>query len=129
MYSTTSKPQGGSTCKDSLPKCFMTVNSTAKLSRGAVNRDEVLRTCFHLNFYTSIKQYILLKYLYKTQLFKESFLSIYPTRNVLKRQILIDSIEFIAICRSLFISFDDMSNAHIRGCYCLVRDSDYRVFF
>ena len=59
---------------------------------------------------------------------EESFLSIYPTRNVLKRQILIDSIEFIAICRSLFISFDDMSNAHIRGCYCLVRDSDYRVF-
>ena len=60
MYSTTSKPQEGSTCKYSLPKCFITTNSTAKLSRGAVNRGEVLRTCFHLNFYTSIKQYILL---------------------------------------------------------------------
>ena len=59
MYSTTSKPQEGSTCKDSLPKCFMTTNPTAKVSRGAVNRGEVLRTCFHLNFYTSIKQYIL----------------------------------------------------------------------
>ena len=57
MYSTTSKPQEGSTCKDSLPKCFMTTNSTAKLSRGAVNRGGILRTCFHLNFYTSIKQY------------------------------------------------------------------------
>ena len=125
MYSTTSKPQGGSTCKDSLPKCFMTVNSTAKLSRGAVNRGEVLRTCFHLNFYTLIKQYILLKYLYKTQLFKKKVFYQY----IPPEQILIDSIEFIAICRSLFISFDDMSNAHIRGCYCLVRDSDYRVFF
>ena len=54
---------------------------------------------------------------------EESFLSIYPTRNVLKRQILIDSVEFIAICRSLFISFGDMSNAHIRGCYCVVRET------
>ena len=67
MYCTTSKPQEGSMCKDSLPKCFMTTNSTAKLSRGAVNRSEVLTTGFHLNLYTSIKQYILLKYLYKTQ--------------------------------------------------------------
>ena len=61
---------------------------------------------------------------------EESFLSIYLTRNVLKRQILIDSIDFIVICRSLFISFDDMPNAHIRGCYCMVREtcSDFRVF-
>ena len=50
MYSTISKPQEGSTCKDSLPKCFMTTNPTAKLLRGAVNRGEVLRKCFHLNF-------------------------------------------------------------------------------
>ena len=47
MCSTTSKPQEGCMCKDSLPKCFMTTNSTTKLSRGAVNRGEVLRTCFH----------------------------------------------------------------------------------
>ena len=46
--------------KDSLPKYFITTNSAAKLSQGAVNRGEVLRTCFHLNFYTSIKSYILL---------------------------------------------------------------------
>ena len=56
MDSTTSKPQEGSTFKDSLPKCFITTNSTAVLSRGAVNRREVLRTCFHLNFYTYIDQ-------------------------------------------------------------------------
>ena len=89
MYSITSKPQEGSTCKDSLPKCFITTNSTAKLSRGAVNRGEVLRICFHLNFYTSMKQYIMLKYLYKIMNKKreESFLSKYPTRNVLKQQI------------------------------------------
>ena len=95
MYSTTSKPEEGSTSKDSLPKCFITANSTAKLSRGAMNRGEVLRTCFHLNFYTSIKQYILLKYLLKYLMNKEgegSFLSTYPTRNILKRKILIDSI-------------------------------------
>ena len=58
MYSTTSKPQEGSTCKDSLPKCFMTTNPPAKLSRGAMNRGEVLRTCFHLNFYTYFDQTI-----------------------------------------------------------------------
>ena len=51
--------------KNSLPKCFITTNSAAKLLRGAVNRGEVLRTCFHLNFYTSIKSYILLKNLLK----------------------------------------------------------------
>ena len=91
MYSTTSKPQEGSTSKDSLPKCFITANSTAKLSRGAMNRGEVLRTCFHLDFYTSIKQYILLKYLMNKD-GEEIFLSTYPTRNILKRKILIDSI-------------------------------------
>ena len=90
MYSTTSKPQEGSMSKDSLPKWFLTAISTAKLSRGAMNRGEVLRTCFHLNFYTSIKQYILLKYLMNKE--GESFLSTYPTRNILKRKILIDSI-------------------------------------
>ena len=49
MYSTTSKPQEDSTCKDSLPKCFIATNYTAKLSRGAVNRGEVL--FLYLNFY------------------------------------------------------------------------------
>ena len=29
--------------------------------------------------------------------------------------------KFIAICRSLFISFDDILNAHIRGCYCMIK--------
>ena len=62
---------------------------------------------------------------------EESFLSIYPTRNVLKRKILIDSIvtNFIAICRSIFISFDDMPNAHIRGCYCMMREIATIEFF
>ena len=58
MYSKTSKPQEGSTRKDSLPKCFMMTNPIAKLSRGAMNRGEVLRTCFHLNFYTFFDQTI-----------------------------------------------------------------------
>ena len=67
---------------------------------GVVNRGEVWRTCFHLNFYTSIKQYNhnLLKYLYKTQFLtyvdneqegrRKLFIKIsHPTRNVLKQQI------------------------------------------
>ena len=62
MYPKTSKPQEGSTCKDSLSKRFMTTN----LYREAF-ASEVLRTFFHLKFYTSIEPYILLKYLYKTQ--------------------------------------------------------------
>ena len=41
MYTTTSKQQEGCTFEDSHPKCFITTNSTAKLSRGAVNRGEV----------------------------------------------------------------------------------------
>ena len=40
MYTTTSKQQG-CTFEDSHPKCFITTNSTAKLSRGAVNRGDV----------------------------------------------------------------------------------------
>ena len=36
----------------------MTTNSTAKLLRGAVNCGEVLRTCFHLNFYMYFNQTI-----------------------------------------------------------------------
>ena len=40
MYTTISKPQEGSTRKDSHAKCFITTNSTAKLSPGAVNRGE-----------------------------------------------------------------------------------------
>ena len=41
MYTTTSKQQEGYTFKDSHPKCFLTTNSTAKLSPGAVNRGDV----------------------------------------------------------------------------------------
>ena len=41
MYTTTSKQQEGCTFEDSHPKCFITTNSTAKLSRGAVNRGDV----------------------------------------------------------------------------------------
>ena len=41
MYTTTPKQQEGCTCKDSHPKCFMTTNSTAKLSPGTVNRGDV----------------------------------------------------------------------------------------
>ena len=38
--------------------------------------------------------------------------------------------KFIAICRSLFISFDDMPNAHIRVCYCISeRDSECSFSF
>ena len=76
MYTTTSKQQEGSTCKDSYPNCFIATNSTAKLWRGAMNRGEILRACsvifgcvstFHLNLYTSIKLILLLlKYLNKT---------------------------------------------------------------
>ena len=48
MYIRTSKPQEGSTCKDSHAKCFKThtINSTTKLYRGAMYRGEVLRACF-----------------------------------------------------------------------------------
>ena len=45
MYTTTSKQQEGSTCKDSYPNCFIATNSTAKLWRGAMNRGEILRAC------------------------------------------------------------------------------------
>ena len=41
MYTTTSKQQEGCTFEDSHPKCFITTNSTTKLSRGAVNRGDV----------------------------------------------------------------------------------------
>ena len=43
MYTTTSKQQEVSTCKDSYPNCFIATNSTAKLWRGAMNRGEILR--------------------------------------------------------------------------------------
>ena len=67
MYTTISKPQEGSTCKDSHAKCFMATNSTVKLSPGAMNRSELwervsnacfshLPLCFHLKLYTSIKR-------------------------------------------------------------------------
>ena len=46
MYARTSKPQERFTCKDSHAKCFKTTNSTAKLYRGAMYRDEVLRACY-----------------------------------------------------------------------------------
>ena len=62
MDTIASKQQEGFTFKNSHPKCFITTNSIARLSPGAVNRGEVFRACFrnfqlcfHLNFYTSIK--------------------------------------------------------------------------
>ena len=62
MDTTTSKQQEVCTFKNSHPKCFITTNSIARLSPGAVNCGEVFRACFrhfqlcfHLNFYTSIK--------------------------------------------------------------------------
>ena len=51
MYTTMSKLQEGSTYKDSHAKCFITTNSTAKLSPGAVNRGGMnLRACFQCVF-------------------------------------------------------------------------------
>ena len=47
MYTTTSKQQEGSTCKDSYRKCFIATKTTAKLWRGAMNRSEILRLCSH----------------------------------------------------------------------------------
>ena len=41
MYTTISKPQEGSTCKDSHAKCFITTNSIAKLLPGAMNCSEL----------------------------------------------------------------------------------------
>ena len=41
MYTTTSKQQESCTFKNSHPKCFVTTNSTAMLSPGAVNRGDV----------------------------------------------------------------------------------------
>ena len=46
MHNTRSKQQEGCTFKDSHPKCFITTNSTAKLSPRAVNRGDVLTACF-----------------------------------------------------------------------------------
>ena len=80
MYTTTSKHQEGSTCKDSHLKCFKTTNSTAKLWRGVINSDKVLRACFHhfppfsavflLKFLNIVHIHILQKYLYKTQILR-----------------------------------------------------------
>ena len=41
MYTTTSEQREGFTFKYSHPKCFITTNSTAKFSPGAVNRGDV----------------------------------------------------------------------------------------
>ena len=113
MYARTSKPQEGSTCKDAHAKCFKTTNSTAKLYRGAMYRGEVLRACFrhfllcfhfirNLQISTQESNANSTKIsIYKTQFLtcnsekkrKEgSLLSKHCSRNVLKRQILIDSI-------------------------------------
>ena len=81
MYTTISKPQEGSAYKDSHAKCFITTNSTVKLSPGAMNRSDLwamtLRTCFQRVFLASAavfplkivhidQTHILLNYLYKT---------------------------------------------------------------
>ena len=59
---------------------------------------------------------------------EESFLLKYLTRNILKRQILIDSIATnSAIRRSLFIVYYGMPNAQIRGCYCM-SERDFFLF-
>ena len=49
---------------------------------------------------------------------EECFLSIYPTRNVLLK-----TTNFNRFHCNKFIA---MPNAHIRGCYCMVRDSQPR---
>ena len=46
MYARTCKTQEDFTCKDFHAKYFKTINSTAKLYRGAMYRGEVLRACF-----------------------------------------------------------------------------------
>ena len=65
MYTTTSKQEECSTCKDSHPKYFITTNSTAKRWRGVMNRGKVLRACLHI-VQIDIQQ----KYLYKTQILR-----------------------------------------------------------
>ena len=59
MFTTTSKQQEGCTFEDSHPKCFITTNSTAKLSRGAVNRGTVYRNinCDRGDVHVSIASY------------------------------------------------------------------------
>ena len=78
MYTTTSKQQEGTKCKDSCPKCFITTNFDKFHREGAINRGEIFEIvfrhfpqCFHLELYTSIKQQIklmfyVLKYRNKT---------------------------------------------------------------
>ena len=46
MYTITSKRQEGSTCKDSYPKCFITINFDKFHGEGGINRGEILRACF-----------------------------------------------------------------------------------
>ena len=108
MYARTPKPLEGFTCKNSHAKCFKTTNSTAKLYRGAMYRDELLRAfsvVFPLlrNFQISTQESNANSAeisIYKTQFLtcnsdqkgKEGSLSKHCSRNVLKRQILIDSI-------------------------------------
>ena len=59
---------------------------------------------------------------------EESVLLTYPFRIVLKRKILIGmNHKFIAICRSIFISYD--AQWSYRGSYCMsARDSECKVF-
>ena len=56
MYTTTSKQQEGCTFDDSHPKCFITTNSTAKLSPGAVN---AVMSCFESVIYKGQFEYSL----------------------------------------------------------------------
>ena len=100
------------TSKDSHAKSFKTTNSTAKLYLEAMYRGEVLRgvsvifccvsTLYEIyKFLHKNQTQILLKYLYTKHNFyhvimnkkrKEGSLSKHCSRNVLKRQVLIDSI-------------------------------------
>ena len=75
MYTTRSKQQEGSTCKDFYLKCFKTTNSTAKFWRG-----KILRACFRycslisavflFKFLQIVQTHIIQKYLYKTQILR-----------------------------------------------------------
>ena len=113
MHARTSKLQEGFKCKDFHAKCSKTTNSTAKLYLGVMYRGEVLRVCFRhflLCFHFIRNLQITTREsnanstkisIHKTQFLtcnnekkkrKEGSLSKHCSRNVLKWQILIDSI-------------------------------------
>ena len=89
MDTITSKQQEGFTFKNSHPKCFITTNFMARLSPGAVYRNEVFRACFrnfqlcfHLNFYTSIKLIFYTKHTSQHEDSKQKGSSIFFMQNI-----------------------------------------------